>query len=269
MDTRLLLHIFLALLLLVIPAGALYFLERKKLARFCLVFVKMAVQLTVLCLVVWALVKYDSAWLSMLWFVAISVVGAWLVMKRCDAQGRVLLPAVAAGLFAGVFLVGMWLLGVVMPVKAFAARWFVPVMALLMGHATSMMIRGFSTYLSALKADEQQYEFMRGNGVTHPKAVLPFMRRALLAVIQPTAANLSVLALTSMPLLLVGLLLGGLSPINAFVLMLFMVTGCISASVLSLGITIFLADRSLFDKYGKQKEVGENAHPQPEMKEKE
>jgi putative ABC transport system permease protein len=69
------------------------------------------------------------------------------------------------------------------------------------------------------------------------------MRRALLAILQPTMANLSVLALTSMPLLLVGLLLGGLTPINAFALMLFMVIGCISASVLVLGFAILLADK--------------------------
>jgi putative ABC transport system permease protein len=78
------------------------------------------------------------------------------------------------------------------------------------------------------------------------------MRRALLAVIQPTIANLKVLALTSMPLLLGGLLLGGLSPINAFAMMLYMICGCIAASVLSLGITILLADKWLFDKFGKQ-----------------
>ena len=54
-------------------------------------------------------------------------------------------------------------------------------------------------------------------------------------------------------MLLVGLLLGGFSPLNAFVLMLYMVTGCISASVLTLGITIFMLDRLLFDKFGKMK----------------
>jgi putative ABC transport system permease protein len=55
-----------------------------------------------------------------------------------------------------------------------------------------------------------------------------------------------------MPLLLGGLLLGGLSPLRAFILMLSMVCGCVAASVLSLGITILLADKSLFDKFGKQ-----------------
>lgn len=252
MDTRLLLHTFLAFLLLLIPAGALYWLERKKLARFCFVFGRMIVQLVVLCLMVWGLYKVDKAWVSNLWLMAVVIGASWLVQKRCGDKDRNLMPVVSLGLYVGVFVVGLWLL-FVLPVRIFDVRWFVPVMALLLGHSTSMLIRGLSTYLSALKADEQQYEFLRGNGVPHLKALQPFMRRALLAVLSPTLANLKVLALTSMPLLLVGLLLGGFSPLNAFVLMLFMVTGCVSASVLSLGITILLADRLLFDKFGKMK----------------
>lgn len=252
MDSRLLLHTLLVFLLLLIPAGALYWLERKKLARFCFVFGRMAVQLVVLCLVVWGLFKAGNAWVSNLWLMAVAVGASWLVQKRCGGQGRNLMPVVACGLYVSVFVVGLWLL-FVLPVRVFDVRWFVPVMALLMGHSTSMLIRGLSTYLSALKADEQQYEFLRGNGVPHLKALQPFMRRALLAVVQPTFSNLKVLALTSMPLLLVGLLLGGFSPLNAFVLMLYMVTGCVSASVLTLGITIFMLDRLLFDKFGKMK----------------
>jgi putative ABC transport system permease protein len=73
----------------------------------------------------------------------------------------------------------------------------------------------------------------------------------LAAVISPSMANLRVLALTSMPLLLVGLLLGGLSPINAFVIMLMMVVACVSVSVLSMALIVLLADRILFDQYGK------------------
>ena len=245
MNTSLIIHTILALLLLVIPVGALYLLERNKLPRFGYIIVRMIAQLLVLCLLVWALFKVDSAWLSMAWLVLISIGGAWLVQRRCQLKGFAIGAFVAVSLFLGVFLVGMWLLGVVMPVSAFSAHWFVPVMALLMGHSVSMLIRGLSTYLSALKADHEQYEFLRGNGQSHMKALVPFMRRALLAVLQPTMANLSVLALFTMPLLLVGLLLGGFSPINAFALTLYMVVGCVAASVLALGLTILLIDKRL------------------------
>ena len=251
MDKGLLLQTLLALLLLLIPAGALYLLERKMLQKFGVAVGRMAVQLAVLCLVVWALIKVDSPWLLTVWLVLTAAYSGWLVLKRCKQPVRRLLLPISAGLLVGVSLVGLWLLALVFPVRVLDAHWFVPVMALLMGHATAMMVRGLNTYLTALKADSEQYEFLRGNGESHLKALLPFLRRALLAVVSPTIANLSVLGLTSMPLLLVGMFLGGLAPVHAFLLMLQMTVGCVAASVLTLGLALFLADRVLFDKLGK------------------
>lgn len=246
MNTELVLHTLLGLLLLLIPAGLLYLLERPMLKTFGIAIGRMIIQLAVLCLVVWALIRVNSSWLLILWLVVIAAYSGWLVVKRSKQDVRKFLLPVCAGLLIGVSLVVFWLQGLVFPVRVFDAHWFVPVTALLTGHATAMMIRGLSTYLSALKADEQQYEFLQGNGISHFKALQPFLRRSLLAVISPTVANLSVLGLTSMPLLLVGILLGGISPLHAFILMLGMIAGCVSSSVLSLAITLFLADKSLF-----------------------
>jgi len=248
MNTGLLLHTLLGLLLLLIPAGALYVLERKKLQSFVVAVSRMVTQLLVLCLIVWGLIKVDNIWLSLAWLLLMSGISAFIVLKRCKLDIRKLILPTCAGLFMGVFLIGLWLLGLVLPVRIFNPRWFVPVMALLLGHATSMMIRGLSTYVSALHTDQQQYEFLRGNGLTHFKALLPFFRQSLLAILSPTIANLTTLGLTTMPLLLCGLFLGGITPINAFFAMLHMTVGCIAVSVVALAITLFLADKALFGK---------------------
>ena len=174
------------------------------------------------------------------WYLGVTVYAAFLVVKRCKLEVRQLLLPVSGGMLVGVLLVGLWILGLVLSVRVFDPLWFVSVMALLMGHTTTMMIRGLSTYLSALKEDEEQYEFLLGNGMTHCKALLPFLRRSLLAVMAPTVANLTVLGLTSMPLLLVGLFMGGFTPLYAFIVMLAMLVGCISASVLSLALSVAL-----------------------------
>ena len=251
MDTGLIIHTILGLLLLLVPAGALYMLERQMLPKFAVAVGRMVVQLLVLCLMVWALLRVNSPWLLIAWLVVMAVYAGWIVLKRCKLNIGKLLPAVSIGLLVSTTFTGLWILALALPVRIFDARWFVPVMALLMGHTMAMTIRGLNTYVTALKTDEQQYEFLRGNGLPHFKALQPFLRRGLLAILSPTIANLSMLCLTSMPLLLGGILLGGMSPINAFVLMLHMTVGCVAASVLSLAITLFLADRSLFDKFGK------------------
>lgn len=244
MNTGLLLHTLLGLLLLVIPAGLLYLLERPVLKTFGIAVGRAIVQLALLCLIVWGLIRINSPWLLLLWLVAIAAYSGWLVVKRCKQEVKKWMLPVSAGLLIGVSLIAFWLLGLVFPVRIFDAHWFVPVTALLTGHATAMLIRGLSTYLSAFQADEQQYEFLRGNGLAHFKALQPFLRRSLLAVISPTMANLSVLGLTSMPLLLVGILLGGILPLHAFLLMIGMIAGCVSASVLSLALSILCYELS-------------------------
>ena len=246
------LHLILGALLLLIPMGALYYFDKSLLRSFGVAVGRMVVQVLVLCLMVWALVHFDHVWLNLLWLVLLSVVSAAFVFRRVKLPlSRFLLP-VAAGLFCGAFPVGLYLLFVVLPVhNGLGARWFVPMMALLVGHSMIAGIRGLSTYHSALKTDELQYEFLRGNGTKHLQAVLPFVRRALQAVIAPSVANLSMMGLYAMPLLLCGILFGGQSPINAFVLTVMLVVGCLASSVIALMVTLWLADRQLFDKFGK------------------
>ena len=246
------LHIFLGLLLLLIPAGALYLFDRSLLRTLGIALARMAVQLLVLCLIVWVLVKYDKIWLSLLWLVLLAVVSGVLALRRMKLSIAKFLLPVSAGLLVSALIVGAYLLWVCLPAEnGFGARWFVPVMALLVGHDMTTIIRGLSTYQSALKADEQQYEFLRGNGTNHLQAVLPFVRRALQHVFAPTAANLSVMGLYAMPLLLCGIFIAGVAPINAFVVTLQLIFGCLAASVIALAVTLWLADRQLFDKFGK------------------
>ena len=57
----------------------------------------------------------------------------------------------------------------------------------------------------------------------------------------------------AMPLLLCGIFIGGVTPINAFIVTLMLIAGCLAASVIALAVTLWLADRQLFDKYGKLK----------------
>ena len=246
------LHIVLGLLLLIIPAGALYLFDRSLLRTLSVAVCRMAVQLLVLCLIVWALVKYDHIWLSLLWLVILAVVSGVLALRRMKLPlAKYLLP-VCAGLLVSTLLVGAYLLLACLPAEnSFGARWFVPVMALLMGQNMTTLIRGLSTYQSALKADEQQYEFLRGNGTDHLHAVMPFVCRALQQVFTPTAVNLSVMGLYAMPLLLCGIFIAGVAPINAFVVTLQLIFGCLASSVIALAVTLWLADRQLFDKYGK------------------
>jgi putative ABC transport system permease protein len=240
MTTTLILHTLLALLLLALPFAALYLLDRPSIKTLGAALIQGTAQLTVFILIIWALYKADSIWLSLGWLLVMTLWAAWLAVSRCHLTAkRHLLPA-TAGLLLGNGLVTLWFLTLALPSPTIAPRWFIPTTALLLGHSTAMLIRGLSNYNTMLNRNRPQYDYLRGNGATPWQAQLPFLRTSLLAVITPTTANLTTLSLATTPLLLCGMLTAGMQPISALALMLGFIAASIAASVLTLAITLVL-----------------------------
>ena len=240
MTTTLILHTILALLLLILPLGALYLLDRPSMKPFATALTKGFIQLLIFSLIVWAVYKVDNIWLSIGWLLVMAIWAGFFVITKCKLTILQYLFPVSTGLFGGTLLVGLWLLVAVLPIDHISARWFLPVMAVLLGHSASMLVRGINNFVTMLQRNRGQYDFLLGNGASQWQALMPFIRTSLLAILSPTIANLSALALVSLPLLFCGMLLGGFAPINAFAMMLYAVLGCIASSVLALGITLLI-----------------------------
>ena len=254
MNSSLIIHAICGFLLLVIPAGALYLWDKKLLRTFGVAVGRMILQLLVVCLMVWALFRFDSLPLRMGWLVLIACYTAVVVLIRLKLNVRRFLWPVAAAQLVGMLLPGFYLRLAVLPLdQSLYATWFVPVMALLAGHITASQIRGLGTYFSALKTDEQDYEYRRGNGKNHLQALIPFVKRSVQTILSPASANLAVMGLFTLPLLLCGLLLAGMEPLTACVMMLSLTSACVAASVLTLIVSLWLCDSQLFDKFGKLK----------------
>ncbi len=252
MNSSLIIHAICGFLLLAIPAGALYLWDKKLLRTFGVAVARMILQLLVVCLMVWALFRFDSIPLRLGWLVLIACYTAVVVLIRLKLNVRRFLWSVAAAQLVGMLLPGFYLRLAVLPLdQSLYATWFVPVMALLAGHITASQIRGLGIYFSALKTDEQDYEYRRGNGKNHLQALVPFVKRSVQAILSPASANLTVMGLFTLPLLLCGLLLAGMEPLTACVLMLALTSACVAASVLTLIVSLWLCDSRLFDKFGK------------------
>ena len=172
MNSSLIIHAICGLLLLVIPAGVLYLWDKKLLRYFGVAIARMIGQLFVVCLMVWALLRFDSMALNLGWLVLIACYTAVVVLIRLKLDVKRFLLPVVAGQLVGTLLPGFYLRLAVLPLDhSLYATWFVPVMALLAGHTTASQIRGLGTYFSALKVDEQEYEYRRGNGKNHLQAL--------------------------------------------------------------------------------------------------
>ena len=235
--------LLLGLLLLAVPGYAIFVCDRLTWRKTAVAVVRMLVQTTAMGACLWALYRFDTLWLNLLWLLLLVMATAFLLVSRARVSSGVLwLPACVA-MFASVLLVSAYVLLLVFrPEAPWSARWFVPVTGVLMAHVLTTNIPAVRTYYDSLRQDRQPYLTMLGNGATRRQALAPYLARALKSLTVPAVANLSATGLFVMPMLLSGLLLGGQSPAEAVVAFVFLMLASLAVSVLSLFLMLWLAD---------------------------
>lgn len=245
-------NIIAGLLLLVIPAYLIWQLDRQQLRATAIGTLRMMVQVAVVGVLTMLVWRFDSLWLCLLWVVLTTVLTALVLLRRTQLPARRLFLPVAAGLLVSTLAVGSYELFVVLsPYRPTSAHWVIPVSGVLLAHSLIINIHALHTYIDALRGDSLPYYTAIGNGATRLRALLPYAARALHNGITPTTAKLATTALFAMPMLLAGLLMGGLSPLNAAFVFATLIVAAIVAAMLSLIITLWAADRQLFDRRGQ------------------
>lgn len=245
-------NILFGALLLAVPAYAVYAYDRLMWRKTAVAVARMLVQLLVMGGCLWALYRLDSPWLNLLWLSLLVMATSFLLVSRARVRSRVLFWPACAAMFVSVLLVTAYLLGIVFhPEGAWNTRWFVPVTGVLMAHILSTNIPAVRTYFDSLRQDTLPYLTLLGNGASRRQALAPYLTRALKSLAVPAIANLSVMGLFVMPMLLSGLLLGGLSPVAAVFTFVVLTLACLAASVLSLFLTLWFADRRAFTRQGQ------------------
>ena len=243
----------LALLLLALPGYVLARLDLPLMKRTGRGVVRMVAQVAAVGALTWALWKVPSPWLCLLWLLAVTMVATWVLLSRSRlSMHRLFLPSWIA-MTVAVAVSGVLALLAMGVDHLLAPRWVVTTGAVLTAHVLTTNIRGLSTYFETLRTDSTSYYAQLGNGTSRPVALTPYVRQALRSMMEPTVAAMAVTGLPVLPMLLSGLLMGGLSPLVATVLFLVLMMAGLTASVGALLLTVWLADKSVFDKRGALK----------------
>lgn len=197
----------------------------------------------------------DSLALSLLWLLAVCVVDAFLIGRATGLRPRALLAPTACALFATVCVASAYVLWlVVRPAEgALCARWLVPVSAVVLLCSQGVAAVAVAEYRRGLMADRARYEYLLGNGASHAEAVLPFLRRAVGKGLSPLLGLLGMTGVGVLPAGLVAMMLGGMPPLDAALLLMAVVLGGLSAAVMSACLALYLFDRRAFDVYGRLK----------------
>lgn len=246
------LNMTLGLLLLAIPGYLLYTYDRLTLTKAALAVVRMMVQLAAMGACLWLLYRFDSVWLNLLWLVVLVIAAAFLLVSRSRLRSKVLFLPVSLSMFVSVLTVSAYVLFVVLrPESPMGARWFIPVTGVLMAHVLTTNIHALRTYFDSLRQDSQPYYTLLGNGASRPAALAPYIAKALKSMTVPAMTSLSAMGLFVLPMLLSGLLLGGLPPVAAVAVFVLLMLACLGSSMLTLLLTVWLADRQAFNRQGR------------------
>ena len=242
------------LLLLALPVFFFYRFGVGHISSTLVAATRMVVQLFLIGLYLKYLFLWNDPFINILWVMVMVMVATFTASKRTHIPLRTLFIPMSTGLLTTALLVGLYFLFFVLRLShPFDARYFIPIMGILMGNMLGVNVMGLNTYYDGLKREQQLYYYLLGNGATHLEAVTPFLRQAMEKAFAPCIANMAVMGIVSLPGTMIGQILGGASPDVAIKYQMMIVVITFAASMLSLMITLYLADRRTFDEYGRIK----------------
>ena len=244
------------LLLTAVPLYVFYRLKTPLLSQAAIALVRMTVQMALIGVYLHYLFTWNNAWINILWVVVMVIVASFTALKRTRLRWQTALLPLAAGFFCSAMVVGLYFLFIVLRLSnPFDSRYFIPIMGILMGNMLSVSVIALNSYFDGLQREHQLYQYLLGNGATHIEAITPFIRKAVEKSFASCVANMAVMGIVSLPGTMIGQLLGGSLPGVAIKYQMMIIIITFAASMLSLAITLYLADRRSFDKYGNLREI--------------
>ena len=244
------------MLLLLIP---LYFFHRFNtgLVRPTIVgALRMVVQLFLIGMYLKYLFLWNNPWINFLWVFIMVFVATETALSRTRLKRNILMLPLIVGFLASAILIGLYFLGVVLRLdNIFGAQYMIPIFGILMGNMLSSNVIALNTFYTNLLREQQLYYYLVGNGATRYEAITPFMREAIIKAFSPAIANMAVMGLVALPGTMIGQILGGSSPNVAIKYQMMIIVITVTASILSLMITLWLGTRKTFDPYGCIRQV--------------
>lgn len=244
------------LLLLAVPLYGFYRLGVRMVGSTILAAVRMVVQLFLIGLYLKYLFILNSAWVNIAWVLVMVLVAAFTAASRTRLRRRMIVAPLCSGMFCSALVVGLYFLVFVLRLSnPFDARYFIPILGLLMGNMLTSSVVALNTYYDALEREQHYYYYLLGNGASHMEAVMPFIRRGIEKAFAPCIANMAVMGIVALPGTMIGQIMGGSAPDVAIKYQMMIIVIALVASMLSIVLTLYLADRRSFDSYGRLRRI--------------
>jgi putative ABC transport system permease protein len=248
-------NLFMGYLLVLIPVIIFYHYKTGLIKDSLIAVARMTVQLLVVGLYLEVLFEYNKTWINSLWWIIMVTIATFTIIRRAYLNRRYFFIPLAVSLLISLAIVDAYFLGIVIDLDYFFdARYFIPISGIILGNCLKTNILGLNTFYKAIRQEKVRYRYYLANGATQGEALAPFMREALKTAFNPLIATITVIGLISLPGLMTGQILGGSSPEVAIKYQIMLMISLFASTLISVVLTITIANRFVFDEYGNMKE---------------
>ena len=248
------LNLILGYLLLLIPVVVFYHFKTGLVKDSLIAVGRMTVQLLLVGLYLEVLFEYNKAWINTLWWILMVIIAAFTITRRASLKRNLFVIPLLISLSLSLLLIDVYFLGVIIRLDyVFESRYFIPISGILLGNCLKTNVLGLNTFYQKLHSEINMYRFYLANGASRHEALIPFMREALRTAFNPLIASITVIGLISLPGMMTGQILGGSSPNVAIKYQIMLMLTIFVSTVISVVLTILLANRFVFDEYGNLK----------------
>lgn len=242
------------LLLFFIPIGLSFFYDLRLTKNIIISISRMLIQLMLIGIFLKYLFDLNNPFINLLWLIVMALAAVTTTLKSSSIKMKTFLIPTFTSFFGATVLIVLYVNKVVLGVDSiFSARYLIVIGGMLLGNSLRSNILGVTTFYNTIQQEEKQYQYLLSLGATQKEAQRPYLQKSLKLALKPSIATMGTLGLVSIPGMMTGVILGGISPEVAVKYQIMIMTAILTSTSTSLTLTILLTSRTCFDSFGMLK----------------
>ncbi|MDZ7741737.1 MAG: ABC transporter permease [Bacteroidota bacterium] len=241
-------------ILLLAPLLILWYYKTGLVLKTLLAAGRMTLQLFLVGLYLTYLFELNNVWVNIAWVLVMILVNTFTISDRSELKLRAFAIPVTLGTLIAIAIVDGFFLGLSLRLEnIFEARYFIAITGMIMGNTIERNIIALNSFYKSLEREKLRYNFALSCGAKKSEALLPFFKDSLKRSFNPQLARMSIMGIIALPGMMTGQILGGSSPQIAIKYQIMLMLMIFIAGMLTVVITLNMANRFVFDKFGNLK----------------
>ncbi|MBN2431112.1 MAG: ABC transporter permease [Acidobacteria bacterium] len=238
-------------LLLIIPILLILYYRVKLLKNLLVSILRMTVQLLLVGFYLQFIFQLNLWWLNLLWLLVMVVAADLSIIHSAGVTVQKFIFPLFVAVLAGTAIPLAFFLCVILQLPyLFEAQYFIPIAGMIMGNCLRASIIGLSDFFHSIHKEEKAYQLLLAQGASLQEAVLPYIRRAYQAALNPTIASMATIGLVALPGMMTGIIMGGASPMTAIKYQIAIMIAIFVGTALTVLLSIRLSRPGSFTAYG-------------------